>query len=79
MVRAVRGTVRIMLPLYQKIAEDIRAQLRAGILKPGDKIPSTRELCEQYEVSVTVVRMAIVVLKTEGVIVGVPGKGVYVA
>lgn len=63
---------------YERIASDVRAQIEAGLLKPGDKLPSTRELCDQYEVSVTVVRMAVLVLRSEGRVVGVPGKGVYV-
>jgi GntR family transcriptional regulator len=57
----------------------MRTQISRGILKPGDRLPSTREFCEQYDVSVTVVRMAILVLRSEGKVVGVPGKGVYVA
>lgn len=65
--------------MYQRIASDIRAQIQAGVLKPGDKLPSTRELVEQYEVSTTVVRMAVLVLRSEGLVVGISGKGVFVA
>ena len=67
-----------MQPLYQQIASDVREQIRTGALKSGDKILSTRELVERYEVSQMVVRMAMVQLKAEGLVVGVPGKGVYV-
>jgi GntR family transcriptional regulator len=65
-------------PMYQRIAGEIRAQIHAGLLKPGDKLPSTREMCEQYDVSVTVVRLAVLVLRSEGLVVGISGKGVYI-
>lgn len=64
--------------MYQRIAADIRAQVAAGSLRSGDKLPSTRELCDQYGVSVTVVRQAVLVLSTEGLVTGISGKGVYV-
>jgi GntR family transcriptional regulator len=66
-------------PLYQRVAGDIRAKIEHGILKPGDKLPSTRQLVEQYEVSETVIRFAMVQLKAEGLVYGQPGKGVYVS
>lgn len=64
--------------MYQRIAGDIRRQIRSGVIKPGQKLPSTRELCQQYEVSTTVVRMAVLVLRSEGLVVGISGKGVFV-
>lgn len=65
-------------PLYMQVAADIRARIQTGLLKPGDRLPSIRLLKEQYEVSDTVIRFAMVVLKGEGLVVGQPGKGVYV-
>jgi GntR family transcriptional regulator len=65
--------------MYQKVASDIRAQIKAGILKRGDKLPSTRQLCGQYDVSVTVIRFAMVQLRAEGLVIGQPGRGVFVA
>nr|MDT0661391.1 GntR family transcriptional regulator [Micromonospora sp. DSM 115978] len=35
-------------PLYQQIASDISEQIRSGVLKPGDRLPSTRQLMERY-------------------------------
>ncbi|WP_422751815.1 winged helix-turn-helix domain-containing protein [Micromonospora sp. WMMD708] len=51
----------------------------SGQLKPGDKLPSFAALCERYEVSNTVIRAAMLILKAEGLIDGRQGKGVYVA
>ncbi|SDY00742.1 GntR family transcriptional regulator [Micromonospora pattaloongensis] len=63
----------------QKIIDDIKAQIESGELRPGDQLPSTTELRQQYSVSITVVRGAINWLKATGLIEGVPGVGVFVA
>ncbi|MFY1655703.1 winged helix-turn-helix domain-containing protein, partial [Solwaraspora sp. WMMB762] len=46
--------------------------------KPGDKIPSTTELREQYECSAPTVRQALARLQERGVLQGHQGRGVYV-
>lgn len=76
-----RGVARFWImttPMYQQIAQDIRAQISSGVLKAGDKLPSTRQLVERYEVSEIVIRMAMVQLKAENLVEGRPGRGVYV-
>lgn len=65
-------------PLYQQIADDIARQIESGVLKPGDKLPSTSQLCAQYEVSSTVIRFVMFRLKERGLVYGQPGRGVYV-
>ncbi|HTJ70225.1 MAG TPA: winged helix-turn-helix domain-containing protein [Actinospica sp.] len=64
--------------LYGQIAQDFRKQIKAGTLKAGDKIPSTADLMARYGVSNNVVRAAITELKSEGLLRGHAGKGVYV-
>lgn len=66
-------------PAYHQVADDLRAKIQAGTYRRGAALPSTRQLMEAYEVSVTVVRAAINQLRIEGLIVGQPGKGVFVA
>jgi GntR family transcriptional regulator len=66
-------------PMYQQVAADIRAKIERGILKPGDKLPSTRQLVKDYDVSETVIRFAMVQLRAEGLVYGRQGKGVFVA
>ncbi|MEU1589525.1 winged helix-turn-helix domain-containing protein [Micromonospora sp. NPDC005710] len=61
------------------IADGIRAQIKSGELAPGDKLPSTAELCREHDVSAIVVRQAINALKIEGLVEGVGGVGVFVA
>jgi GntR family transcriptional regulator/GntR family histidine utilization transcriptional repressor len=65
-------------PKWVSLADEIRAQITSGKLKPGDKLPSTSQLCQIYEVSTIVIRNAMITLKAEGFVEGVPGVGVYV-
>ncbi|GAA2441072.1 hypothetical protein GCM10010191_66470 [Actinomadura vinacea] len=65
-------------PGYLQIADDLRAQVAEGRLNPGDALPSTAQLREQYDVSAGVVKAAISVLRTEGLVVGQQGKGVFI-
>jgi DNA-binding GntR family transcriptional regulator len=65
-------------PGYLQIADDLRTQIRTGALAPGTALPSTAQLCQRYDVSASVVKAAISVLRTEGLIVGQQGKGVFV-
>ena len=67
------------MPLYRKIARQIIAQVDAGLLKPCDKLPSTRQLMAEHDVSETVIRFAMVELKALGYVYGQPGRGVFVA
>ncbi|MEV6151061.1 winged helix-turn-helix domain-containing protein [Nonomuraea sp. NPDC052129] len=65
-------------PGYLQIADDLRTQIRTGSLAPGAALPSTAQLCQRYDVSASVVKAAISVLRTENLIVGQQGKGVFV-
>jgi GntR family transcriptional regulator len=66
-------------PLYAQLKETILAEIAHGRLKPGDQLPTHRELGETYQMSYMTVRRAISELTNEGVINAVPGKGTYVA
>ncbi|MEV4266388.1 GntR family transcriptional regulator [Kribbella sp. NPDC049584] len=65
-------------PLYQRIASDLRDQIRTGALKAGDRLPTEVELREQYDVSRNTVRLALGVLQNEGMISSTQGKGTVV-
>jgi len=62
----------------QQIVAWLEAEIAAGRLKPGDQIPSARELREQFVVSGTPVRDAINNLKARGLLEGESGVGVFV-
>lgn len=54
--------------LFEDICNQIRAQLEAGILRPGDKLPAERQLAEQFQVSRAAVREALITLETAGIV-----------
>ncbi len=66
-------------PAYRQIADDLRRQIADGGYDLGAALPSTARLMEMYNVSNTAVRAAIRELQSEGVLIGQPGKGVFVA
>lgn len=63
---------------HQKIAAGLRRQITRGDLAPGTQLPSTPTLMEQYGVAGTTVQKALLMLKEEGLLVGQPGRGVFV-
>ncbi|WP_235030137.1 GntR family transcriptional regulator [Nonomuraea solani] len=65
-------------PGYLQIADDLRAQIRGGSLAPGTPLPSTAQLAERYDASLSVVKMAVGILRNEGLVIGQQGKGVFV-
>ena len=65
--------------LYVQIVAEIEKSILDGILNPGDKLPSEREMCDQYGVSRTVIREAIRSLNEKGLTDIQPGRGTFVA
>lgn len=65
--------------LVDKVADSILETIIARGLRPGDKLPSEREISEQFGVSRTVVREAVQTLAGKGVIEVRSGSGLRVA
>jgi GntR family transcriptional regulator len=65
-------------PPYRQIADQLRADIYGRVLAPGDQLPSERELVERYGTAHQTVRQAISLLKAEGLVIGRPGRGVFV-
>ena len=65
-------------PRYQRIADRLRAEIRAGRWKPGDRLPSHAELAEQMRVSLTTARNAVQVLVTENLVYTATSRGTRV-
>lgn len=53
------------MPLYERLANELRQQIRTGDVQPGDDLPSARVICQQTGVSRQVVLQALDVLKAE--------------
>lgn len=64
--------------LPDEVARRLRATIESGEIKPGDRLPTQQELCESYGVSRPVVREAISLLKSEGLVISQQGRGQFV-
>ncbi|WP_433115911.1 GntR family transcriptional regulator [Micromonospora sp. CA-246542] len=64
---------------YIRVVDAITAQINAGELAPGDKLPTYAQLAEQYKISVTTAQQALRILRERGLVEGHQGKGTYVA
>ncbi|RXT04374.1 GntR family transcriptional regulator [Ammoniphilus sp. CFH 90114] len=67
------------IPIYYQIEEGIKALIEQRELKPGDLIPSERELCEAYGISRMTVRQAVNNLVNDGYLVRQQGRGTFVS
>jgi GntR family transcriptional repressor for pyruvate dehydrogenase complex len=64
--------------LYEEIVGQIEQRILEGELSPGDKLPSERELADQFGVSRTAVREAVKALREKGLVEIQPGKGTFI-
>ena len=65
-------------PIYTQIVDGYREQIEAGILSPGEKLPSVRELAAGLAINPNTIQRSYRQLEAEGWIVTVPGKGCFV-
>ena len=65
-------------PIYTQICDGFRDQIRAGILNPGDKLPSVRELATQLTINPNTIQRSYRELELQGWVSTVPGKGCFV-
>ncbi|MGI6406636.1 MAG: GntR family transcriptional regulator [Syntrophaceticus sp.] len=66
-------------PLYEQIASQIKNQIIMGELKPGDALPSIRNLAKELQISVITTKRAYHELEKDGFIETVGGKGSFVS
>jgi DNA-binding LacI/PurR family transcriptional regulator len=66
-------------PLYQQLRQQLFSRIRRGEFGPGDMLPSENQLCEEYGVSVTTARRALLELVKEGVVRRRIGVGTMVS
>ena len=65
-------------PIYIQIADAFRRQIEAGILSPGDKLPSVRELSASLTINPNTIQRTYRELENDGWIESAPGKGSFV-
>lgn len=81
-MEAEKGLIYIMLnhlPIYIQIYDQIKSEIKQGIWKIGDRLPSERELAIKFNVSRMTLRQAIQNLADEGILERKIGSGTYVA
>lgn len=64
--------------LHEQVADQIQGLIIDESLRPGDKLPSERDLAERMRVSRTVIREAVRVLSAQGLVEARPGSGTFV-
>jgi GntR family transcriptional regulator len=67
------------IPLYYQLKEIFREKIDTGELKPGDLVPSERELSEKYTISRPTIRQALKELVNEGLLRREKGRGTFVS
>ena len=65
-------------PVYLRVLEDLRDQIRGGLLAPGARVPSRNGIIARYGVGETAAKHALAVLAAEGLIEARAGSGCYV-
>lgn len=65
--------------VYEEIVEQLKRYFEQGNLKPGERLPSERELAEMFNCSRVSVRQALTLLEAQGLVVRKVGGGTYKA
>ena len=65
-------------PIYTQIIDGVKEQITTGILMPGDKLPSVREMASSLAINPNTIQRAYRLLEFNGWIVTIPGKGCFV-
>jgi GntR family transcriptional regulator/MocR family aminotransferase len=67
------------MPLYRWLYEQLRTAILDGRLRPGARLPATRDVGRSYKLSRATVVAAFEQLKSEGYVEGRTGSGTYVS
>ena len=65
-------------PIYAQIIDGFREKIATGVIQPGDKLPSVRELAITLAINPNTIQRAYRRLEMVGWIATVPGKGCFV-
>lgn len=66
------------LPVYRQLVDQVRQALHLGILRPGDQLPTVRDVVEQIAINPNTVHRAYRELEQQGLIEGQAGRGTFV-
>ncbi len=63
---------------YHRVAAELRREIQDGVYTPGGQLPSEAQLVERFRVSQPTVRAAVAVLRAEGLVESIHGRGTFV-
>lgn len=64
---------------YLRIAAVIEQRIRSGVLAPGDRVPSTRQITKDFGVAIATATKVLAELAARGAVIAIPGVGTVVA
>lgn len=64
--------------LRDQLVAVIRERIASGDYPPGAKLPTARELADEFDISARTVTDALAILRESGEVIGVRGRGVFV-
>ena len=66
-------------PLYEQVEEKFRNLILKGVLEPGSRMPSVRQLAMELSINPNTIQRAYMQLEQEGLIYPVKGTGNFIA
>lgn len=66
-------------PIYEQVTEKFRMLILRGVMPPGSRMPSVRQLAMELAINPNTIQRAYMTLEQEGLIYPVKGKGNFVA
>jgi GntR family transcriptional regulator len=66
------------VPVYRQLADLLRAEILSGKFPPRTPLPSAKTLAQEHEIAIGTVTKAVDVLREEGLVRTIPGRGVWV-
>ncbi len=73
-----RLDARSGMPIYRQIVDQVRHAVRLGLLEPGDRLPTVREVVTHIPVNPNTVHRAYRDLEAQGIVEGRAGQGTFV-
>jgi DNA-binding GntR family transcriptional regulator len=66
------------VPVYRQLADLLRAEIMSGKFPPRTPLPSAKTLAQEHGIAIGTVTKAVDVLRDEGLVRTIPGRGVWV-
>jgi GntR family transcriptional regulator len=73
-----RVTMDDFRPSYVQAADALRSEIKSGLLKPGQRLPSVRELSDRFGIAPATIQNALRLLRDEGLIFSSSTRGYFV-